>query len=1729
MEKKIKAAQLKKRQAQMLVKNIEQFKNDYSESDVGEIPVCLDQLERHVQDYLNAVAKLEELEESPEALEALLQERCEMDSVYRKVKGFLLQKQPCEANPLNASILQANSSLNSTGNFGSINVRLPKIDLPTFDGDTTKWLTFRDRFVAMIDSSADIPSILKLQYLLSSLKSEAALLFEHTTLTADNYATTWAALLKRYDNPRMLVRDYYRTLHHLPAMHEGSVDELAQLVDEFTRHVNGLRKLKEPVDNWDTPLTTLLFFKLDSSTILAWEKHSSASPKDKYSDLIDFLQDRIRILRSSQTLAKISESKQTPVACGERRMGGKVRYVSNSVSTRKPASSTSYASCTLECAEPHHLRSCPKFYKGDVKFRREVIAKHKLCFNCLNPNHQVRSCNSVFRCNKCNARHHSMLHDNSPPQVTMNVGSSNEIVVLETVVLWLVDDHGIRHEARALLDSGSMCNIVSESLARKLLTRRTKINVALTGIGEGVQQAKGSIIATVQSKSAPFSSPLEFLIVNSPCAEIPTAPIDVAGWKFPDVPLADPAFNLPSRVDVIIGSDAYWEWHTGKKQLLVKGGPWLVETPFGWTVAGNTSHILVASPVSCHSIRSHESLDTLLQRFWENETNLEGPALSLEEDACEKHYAATTTRDHHGRYIVCLPRNPRADIVLGSSKEIADRRLMAVERRLKINPEMEMEYKRFMQEYEELGHMRKLTEPVDDSVPHCYIPHHAVVKESSTSTKVRVVFDASCKTSSGYSLNDTLLVGPIVQEDLLTIILRFRSYAIALVADVEKMYRQILHNIIDRNLLRIRYRKSPLDPISTYELNTVTYGTASAPFLATRTLQQVAHDHKDQFPKAVDPVLRDFYVDDLLTGATDLNEAVEVRKQITAMLDSAGFALKKWASNVPESLLDVPREDLAIQSMHEWKDGQAVSTLGLVWEPANDSFSFKVGLPQPAEVLTRSLILSYTASIFDPLGLLGPTIIIAKVFLQRLWSLKEIGKAWDWERALPGELQQEWRSFHSTLYSLRELRVPRFISQPTTVSLQLHIFADASQSAYGACCYVRAESTDNIVTVQLLAAKSKVVSLANTHSIARLELCAARLATQLFQKVSRTLPASTMAFCWTDSMTVMYWLDSPPRRWKPFVANRVAQIQEETRIAEWRHVPGCDNPADDISRGLKPEELLNCERWWHGPRWLAYSHDAWPNHPPAVKENDGVIEERATASRIVTVSTRCEFRDKLFERYSSYYRLRRVVAYCLRFMECIKGANKSSRVSCKDAPHIEEKSVPPLTATELRRAELKLCQLAQRDSFAEELKVLAQEKHVSDKSKLKWLSPYIDHTGVLRVGGRLGNADLPEEGRHPAILSAKHPLSVLLAVAYHLQLLHAGPQLLLATLRQRFWLIGGRNLVKAVYHRCHVCFKNKPTLVKQSVADLPTSRVSPTRPFSISGVDYCGPFMLKSPVRNRSPTKAYIAIFVCFATRAVHIELVSDLTTTAFLAALRRFVARRGKVCELHSDNATTFKGAAHELHRVYEMLKKNDDDRRSIINWCSSNEMEWKFIPPRAPHFGGLWEAAVKSAKKHILRTISITSIAQESMLTLIAQVEQCLNSRPLTPLSDDPCDLEPLTPSHFLIGSNMQAIPDVDIRHLPTNRLKEYQLVQRHVQTIWSRWYPEYIQQLQARAKHINNAPVKLEINQLVIIQEDNLHPTVWPMGRITALHPGKDGVVRVVTLRTAGGNKLLEQLIV
>ncbi|XP_065092852.1 uncharacterized protein LOC135713638 [Ochlerotatus camptorhynchus] len=893
---------------------------------------------------------------------------------------------------------------------------------------------------------------------------------------------------------------------------------------------------------------------------------------------------------------------------------------------------------------------------------------------------------------------------------------------------------------------------------------------------------------------------------------------------------------------------------------------------------------------------------------------------------------------------------------------------------------------------------------------------------------------------------------------------------VGVVADVEKMYRQIGVVRIDRSLIRILFRKKPTDPISTFELQTVTYGTSSAPFLATRTLVQLANDEGENFPMAKKAVLEDFYVDDLISGAETPEEAIELRRQLSEMLHSAGFPLRKWASNSSAVLTEIPSDELAIQPFYEFSDEQSVTTLGLIWEPKSDTLRFRIQLPIPATVLTRRNVLSYIAQIYDPLGLAGPVISIAKQFMQRLWALTtNDGKTYAWDDPLPPRLQTEWKTFHDQLNLLSNVRIPRFVSVAGATNIQLHFFSDASEKAYGACVYMRSEDKHQNIYVHLLAAKSRVTPLKTRHSIARLELCAAVLSTELFQKVIASLKSDCPVFFWVDSTTVLQWLKSSPACWKVFVGNRVSKIQQATVGNPWNHVAGSDNPADDISRGLTPADLLHCERWWTGPTWLKLPSDLWPNQSIGGDNTSTTVAEERKISLVASAAQSNEFSEFLFGRFSAYSKLRRIVVYVSRYLRALHASAASNHPNgaCAVSSKSLVQTAAFLTTSELREAEIAICRLAQRDTFFGEVAALRNGILVDKSSSMNWLNPIISINDVIRVGGRLENSKAAEDTKHPIIISGKHPLATLLVNHYHRLLLHAGPQLMMCTIRQKFWILGGRNLLRQVYHQCHTCFRRKPTLVQQSTADLPTSRVTPSRPFSVSGVDYCGPIYLKGAHRKAGPVKAYIAIFVCFSTRAVHIELAHDLSTAAFLAALRRFVARRGMVSELHSDNATNYKGAANELNQVYRMLKTNEQDRKLIFNWCTNSNIEWKFIPPRAPHFGGLWEAAVKSTKNHLLKELGTTTATQDEIITLLAQVEMCLNSRPITQMSPDPADLEALTPGHFLVGSNLQAIPECDVKPTPDNRLSRWQLVQKRVQQIWRRWYPEYLQQLQARQR--------------------------------------------------------------
>lgn len=985
------------------------------------------------------------------------------------------------------------------------------------------------------------------------------------------------------------------------------------------------------------------------------------------------------------------------------------------------------------------------------------------------------------------------------------------------------------------------------------------------------------------------------------------------------------------------------------------------------------------------------------------------------------------------------------------------------------------------------------------------MPHHAVVKNDSTTTKVRVVFDASCKSPQGPSLNDALMVGPTVQQDIRSIIMRSRSRRVMLIADAKQMYRQVLVDERDTPLQRIVWRQSPEHPLITYELLTVTYGTASAPFLATRVLSQLANDEQNTFPEAAEILRKDVYVDDLLSGANSIEDATKLRNQLDALLSKGGFQLRKWASNEEAVLEGIPADNRALQASFDLDRSQSIKSLGLHWEPASDQLKYKIDLPTKtlSVSLTKRIALSQIARLFDPLGLLGPVVITAKIFMQALWTLKDGNdKIYSWDEPLPASMVQRWNNYMQELPLLNNLRIDRYILTPSPAYIQYHFFSDASQHAYGACCYIRTADTSGAFRVTLLTARSRVAPL-KQQSIPRLELCGALLASQLYERVSQALELRGPSFFWVDSTTVLSWLKATPSTWTTFVANRVSKIQQSTQNCTWHHVAGQENPADLISRGITAESILENNLWWQGPHWLQLPQTSWPSERLEITPNTEILSEgEKRKTTVCTASSEPTFIDLFTEQFSDYDRMVRVTAYCSRF---INNCRRISSTSLSTYVTTEEKLA----------AEAILIRLVQQQTFPEEWKQLLNSQHVSPKSRLRWFYPFISNDQLIRIGGRLNQAQQPYDSKHQIILPASHALSKLLIRSLHKRNLHAAPQLLVTVLRLRYWITGARNLARNIVRNCVECVKARPQLLEQFMAELPASRVTAARPFSVTGVDYWGPITLQRIHRRAAPRKAYIAVFVCFVTRAVHLELVIDLSTAKFLQALRRFVSRRGLCSDIYSDNGRNFIGASNELRK----LIRSKEHQQAVAEECTANSIRWHFNPPKASHFGGLWEAAIHSAQKHFFRVLGTHTLAQDDMETLLAQIECCLNSRPLIALSDDPTDFETLTPGHFLVGSALKAIPDTDLSTIPLNRLRQWEQTQKILQLIWKRWHSEYLSTLQPRSKWCS-PPVVIKTNQLVLLKDENSPPMAWPTARIVEIHPGSDGITRVVTVQTPSG---------
>ncbi|XP_072392311.1 uncharacterized protein [Diabrotica undecimpunctata] len=1251
-------------------------------------------------------------------------ERQSFEDKYFKIisdtKKLMSSRQPTVSSDSRSDIGSITASPTNTSN-----IKLPSLNLPTFDGTFDQWLFFRDSFNSIINDNTSLSNVQKFHYLRLSLRGIAADTIKSLQVCDANYDIAWALLIERFENKQLLVNNHIKAIFNLPFITKESNQCLRQLLDNTQKHLRALEVLQRPTQYWDDLIIYLLTTKFDNSTRRRWESQNCTGNIPILDDLLKFLKERCRILES---LDNYNDNKQDR---------NPTRYKHNKTDTRSFVSSTENRLKCIFCNKEHKIYYCPDFLKLNPTNRLNNAKRLRLCINCLGTGHPTKDCRSAG-CRKCGKIHHTMLHfensqsnsliteNNSLPQTSLSSNipnpsiQSNEssststfssthhisstiytpvqtYILLLTAVVNVFDKFGNLHKCRVLLDNGSQSNFVSEKLCNILQLSKEKINTSISGVIQLTHNINFRITLTFKSHSNNFSRKISCLVLPKITGNLPYTHVNRSQLNIPtNLLLADQNFEKPGPVDLLIGADTFWDILSVGQIKLGPGLPIIQKTTLGWIISGPIpTKIQHHSPQNCY-FSSPSQLDVQLTKFWELEECPKTKFVSEEDTYCENHFKQHISRHCDGRFITTLPLKESPSI-LGDSKTSAKTRFLNLERKLENNIQLKSEYHNFILEYIKLGHM-SLTRDADDNSGF-FLPHHCVFKELSTSTKLRVVFDGSAKTTTGYSLNDIM------------------------------------------------------------------------------SLHEIAYRHISEHPKVASIILHDFYVDDLLTGCDTSEKLREIKETISDLLSSYGFPLRKWTTNDSSLQIHSDPEFLSIGSDEHNK------TLGLLWNPSSDSLQYSINLSTTNSKVSKRQILSCTAQIFDPLGLLSSVIVTSKIILKELWKLKI-----SWDESVPESIYTLWTKYYFELTKLNTLKIPRHVLSSNPVSVQLHGFLDASKAAYGACIYICCTDTFGNYTSNLYCAKTRVSPM-KLLTIPRLELCGASLLSELVEKVTLS---SSVCFKnitnWTDSKIVISWINTSPHLLKTFIANRVAQIQKLTNLELWKYVKTYDNPADLLSRGINPSSLINSNLWFHGPPWLTLPEEEWPQY---TKHQEVCITSELPELHI----------------------------YELQF---------------------------PLSTLELNTSLLTLIKFVQRQSFPYDYDALSNSNQIDRRSKLLGLNPFFDTTTkLIRVGGRLHHSSFDFNKKHPIVLPSKHHLTILIARHEHLKLLHIGPQALLASLRENYWPISGRNLVRKIVRDCVRCFRfnNKPE--QYLMGNLPESRITPSRPFTVSGVDYAGPVLLR--------------------------------------------------------------------------------------------------------------------------------------------------------------------------------------------------------------------------------------------------------------------------------------------
>ena len=1553
--------------------------------------------------------------------------------------------------------------------------KLPKLTLPTFNGDHTLWTGFWDVFEHIIDSHKELSDVQKFTYLKGQMEGEAAELIKGFKVEGISYAVAVDLLKTTYGQPDKIKAALVQQLVDLTVpIYE--VSSLKNFYASFESTVRAMHNMKITADEM---MTVILTTKVPSPLREVIRRELG---KDTL-NLNDFME------RFQLEVYNMDQTKSVP------------EYTGATAAFATPVSrkTTTKLECRL-CQANHPWYKCTRYVQSSQKIKR---AKNlNLCTKCMQ-DHGGKECNNdrIRDCKHCQGRHYHVLCPKLPisenktkkSTVTATCSISTEskrTTILPTMELSVTSKKKDNHRLRVLLDQCSQRSfILKETLNKVRYEECEPEELEIIGF----TSSDGPQSYQVVKVSYRYHGKVKYItaVVVDKIPDHHTKGIvspHLLTLREKGYKLADNQLKGNKRFDMLIGGDHYYDIvHPGYKK---EGELVLLPTIKGYVITGtclNTSHktevdVVTVLKVAINPTEKYvkpsqeDSKIEDLNALW----NLDNIGIvSNELDQKSKRVLtqfenSMSYDQQEGRYEVALPWNDNKDL-LQNNYGTALGRLRGLQRRFIQDPTYLSHYLNILRDQEERNFIEKIPDSEVGSGSHVhYLPHHGVHKDSVT-TPIRIVYDCSAKAANGISLNDCLESGPSLVPDLTKVLLRFRVSKYACISDIEKAYLMLKLKQEDRDSVRFLFPRDPTDLNSScevYRFKVVLFGATCSQFLLNATI--LYHLDRMALDNTVIQSIKDgLYIDNLHLNTNSEAELIQLYTIAKKVFMEANLNLREWVTNSPQLLGHFMNEGIVTQQK------EVVKVLGLQWNVNDDVLSFCSSI-KDTTVSTKRECLSVLARVFDPLGLLLPVTIRARIGLQDLWRSKV-----EWDEPLQEEVVMKWERTLTDINECINLSVQRAVTFSQEV--EIHVFSDASTQAYGTALYIVAGGVSKLVI-----AKAKVAPL-KPVTVPKLELTAVLLSARLLQFVCAAYLHEfevVHKYLWCDSQIALHWLRND--KTKPlYVTHRVDEILDLTVGVPIRYVPTAENPADLMTRGLSASQLSRNALWWEGPTWL--THGEWPEDLLS-----GELTE-STVTALVTKATCEPFMD--WHRFGSYSKAVRVVAWILRFISNLK-ATTGNKLKTSD-----------LTLSEERKAEAQVIKWVQREGFPEEWQFLqdSKSKVTGNVHKINQLGMFLEH-GYIRCRGRLQMATMGYTTKYPILMPTNHHITQLLVHKCHKLSCHYGVNYVLAYMRRTWWIPRMRQVVKKVQGNCKICkrMQMKPFQTPTN-PPLPDVRVQKMDPFTCTGVDYTGAIN----IRSHKDEKGYIVLFTCATTRAVHLEVVDNLSSETFIHVFRRFVARRGYPRILLSDNATNFVGAASYL-KTYQSDPK-------VAKVLKEKGCEWRFVPARAPWFGAIWERLIGVLKMGIRKVLGRALINLEELRTLVSELEATVNDRPLTYVVGELEDLEPLTPSMLVHGRRLIPYPfnfDEESLEDPTYmegskemnvRLEYITKLSKH---LWKRWSNEYLTFLKQKGGFTNTNRYP-NPGDVVLVHDDGPR-LYWRLARVIELIKGMNGIVRVVKLR-------------